>query len=195
MKKLLKSIHLLAIPVIFNSCATKPEAVPPSYVSHVTYLNFSCEQLAQEQARLVAALSTASDAQRSARTSDTVGVIFLGLPVSSLSGSNQASNIGRLKGELEAVQKAMIAKGCESELVSVDQVVSKGSGGNVYRKNDETPKPSYRQPPAIPKDKPRLKNQNLSDQQKKEARSRLVRLYATGEITREEYDQMMKEIR
>jgi hypothetical protein len=74
-------------------------------------MQYSLEQLGQEEARLQAALSAASDAQRTARSNDTLGVIFLGLPVSSLSGSNQASNVGRLKGELEAVQKAIILKG------------------------------------------------------------------------------------
>jgi hypothetical protein len=74
-------------------------------------MQYTVEQLGQEEARLQAALSTSSDAQRKARSNDTMGVIFLGLPVSSLSGSNQASNVARIKGELEAVQKAIILKG------------------------------------------------------------------------------------
>ena len=92
-------------------CATAPENIAPAYVSHMAYLQFTIEQLGQEEARLQAALSSSSDAQRKARSNDTLGVIFLGLPVSSLSGSNQASNVARLKGELEAVQKAIILKG------------------------------------------------------------------------------------
>ena len=125
MTKLLNSLIILTIGFLIYGCAAKPEAIPPSYVSHMGYMNFTCEQLGQEQARLVAALSTASDAQRQARSNDTAGVILLGLPVSSLSGSNQASNIGRLKGELEAVQKAMINKGCAKEVVNIDEVVRK----------------------------------------------------------------------
>ena len=50
-----------------------------------------------------------------------MGVIFLGLPVSSLSGSNQASNLARLKGELEAVQKAIILKGGQTVTPLVPQ--------------------------------------------------------------------------
>jgi hypothetical protein len=92
-------------------CATKPENIAPAYVSHMIYEPYTLEQLGQEETRLQAALSASSDAQRKARSNDTMGVIFLGLPVSSLSGSNQASNIARLKGELEAVQKAIILKG------------------------------------------------------------------------------------
>jgi hypothetical protein len=111
------------ILVLFGGCATKPEAIPPSYVSHLGYMNLSADQLAQEQARLVAALSAASDAQRTARSNDIAGVIFLGLPVSSLSGSNQASNIGRLKGELDACHKAMIEKGAGNKVIPIDQII------------------------------------------------------------------------
>lgn len=41
-----------------------------------------------------------------------VGVILIGLPVSSLSGDNIAPEIARLKGEQEAVRKAMVLKNC-----------------------------------------------------------------------------------
>jgi hypothetical protein len=95
----------------FSGCATAPENIAAAYVSHMAYMQYSLEQLGQEEARLQAALASSSDAQRKARSNDTLGVVFLGLPVSSLSGSNQASNVARLKGELEAVQKAIILKG------------------------------------------------------------------------------------
>ena len=61
---------------------------------------------------LSTALAQASTQQEQARTNDTVGVILLGLPVSSMSGDNIAPEVARLKGETEAVRKAMITKGC-----------------------------------------------------------------------------------
>ncbi len=111
MKKILLLLLSLLLVSFITGCATAPENIAPAYVSHLQYMQFTLEQLGQEEARLQAALSASSDAQRSARANDTVGIIFLGLPVSSLSGSNQASNVARLKGELEAVQKAIILKG------------------------------------------------------------------------------------
>ena len=111
MRKLIPLLSSLLLLFLFTGCATAPENIAPAYVSHLQYMQFTLEQLGQEEARLQAALSASSDAQRSARANDTVGIIFLGLPVSSLSGSNQASNVARLKGELEAVQKAIILKG------------------------------------------------------------------------------------
>lgn len=100
----------LALALALGGCAAKPENIQPAYVSHMVYQAYTIEQLGEEETRLQAALSTSSNAQRQARSNDTMGVIFLGLPVSSLSGSNQAATIARLKGELEAVQKAIILK-------------------------------------------------------------------------------------
>lgn len=97
--------------LLATGCATAPENIAPAYVSYLPYMQYTTEQLGQEEGRLQAALSASSDAQRTARSNDTLGVILIGLPVSSLSGSNQASNVARLKGELEAVQKAIILKG------------------------------------------------------------------------------------
>jgi hypothetical protein len=65
-----------------------------------------------EEQRLATALASASEKQRDARSNDTVGVIFLGLPVASLSGDNVAPDIARLKGESRAVSSAIQAKRC-----------------------------------------------------------------------------------
>jgi len=176
---------LVSALVYLSSCATKPEAVPPSYVSHMGYMDFNCKQLGQEQARLIAALSSASDAQRRARSNDTVGVIFLGLPVSSLSGSNQASNIGRLKGELEAIQKAMVAKGCESEIIDINEVVA----GNVGNGNNDQPKAqskTQRKAPTQSTPKPKATYE--------EKKKQLLDMYLQKEITKEEYFELRREL-
>ena len=56
-----------------------------------------------ESVRVADALTSASEQQRTARSNDTIGVIFLGLPVSSLSGGNVASQIAALKGEQKTI--------------------------------------------------------------------------------------------
>ena len=50
--------------------------------------------------------------QHSARSTDTIGVILLGLPVSSLSGGNVSDQVARRKGEQETLQRALILKKC-----------------------------------------------------------------------------------
>ncbi|MDP2621720.1 MAG: hypothetical protein Q8P46_16360 [Hyphomicrobiales bacterium] len=102
----------LACALFAVSCAKSPESISPSYISDVSYQSWSCQQLAEEQGRLSSALATASTQQDNARTNDIVGVLLIGLPVSSLSGDNIAPEISRLKGENEAVRRAMIVKEC-----------------------------------------------------------------------------------
>lgn len=122
---LLKAASLGAL-LFLSSCAAPPESIAPSYISEMSYMNYTCAQLAQEQNRLVSALSTASDAQRSARAGDIAGVIFLGFPTATLSGGNMAAEVGRLKGELQALQKAAILKGCSLPTVADPTAKKKG---------------------------------------------------------------------
>ena len=105
------TLVILSLAVIMG-CAKSPESIAPSYISDVGYQSWQCQQLAEEDQRLAAALSTASAQQKNARTNDTVGVLLIGLPVSSMSGDNIAPEIARLKGEREAVNRAMKTKGC-----------------------------------------------------------------------------------
>lgn len=95
------------------ACAKPPEAIGPSYVSDLSYQALSCEQLSAEAVRLSDAVAISSMKQRNARANDTVGVLLIGLPVSTLSGDNQAADLGRLKGEYEAVRRAALAKNCK----------------------------------------------------------------------------------
>ncbi len=98
--------------LIDAGCAKSPESIAPAYISTVNYQSWSCAQLAEEQGRLNQALAEASTQQRNARTNDTIGVIFIGLPVSSLSGDNIAPQIANLKGQIVAVQQAASLKNC-----------------------------------------------------------------------------------
>jgi hypothetical protein len=93
-------------------CAPTPESIQPAYVSEVPYQSWSCHQLGEELSRLDSALSTASVQQNTARSNDVAGVIFLGLPVGSMSGQSIAPTIARYKGEKEAVNRAMIKNSC-----------------------------------------------------------------------------------
>jgi hypothetical protein len=96
------------------ACAKSPESISPSYISDVQYRGWTCDQLGQEEVRLVQALAVASQQQEKARSNDIVGVIFIGLPVSSLSGDNIAPEIARLKGENAALNRAMILNNCRA---------------------------------------------------------------------------------
>ncbi|MCG6122059.1 MAG: hypothetical protein MEP57_05055 [Microvirga sp.] len=108
------AIVFCAAGLALAACAKHPDSIAPSYVSEVGYQSWSCAQLGEETQRLSSALAAASTRQEQARSNDVMGVILIGLPVSSLSGDNIAPEIARLKGEQEAVRKARISKDCRA---------------------------------------------------------------------------------
>ena len=107
-------IAAVAAVVVVSGCAKAPNTIAPSYVSEVQYQNYSCVQLGQELQRLEQAYAVAAKAQEDARTGDAWGVFLIGLPTSSLSGSNIAPEIASLKGQMVAVQKTAISKNCSA---------------------------------------------------------------------------------
>jgi len=109
----MRTIAVVAAVAAVSACAAKPESIAASYVSEVSYQHWTCQQLGEETHRLSAAYAVAAKQQEQARSNDVAGVILIGLPVSSLSGGNIAPEIARLKGEQEAVRKAMITKTCQ----------------------------------------------------------------------------------
>ena len=100
-------------------CAKTPESIAPASTSTIPYQRYSCGQIGQEERRLSSALTTAYTQQNNARTNDVVGVILIGLPVSTLSGDNIAPQIAKLKGEREALQKVAIRKRCNVRFRSI----------------------------------------------------------------------------
>lgn len=107
-----RTAAILGLTIAITACAQKPEDIQPSYISPNTYSNLNCAQLRAEAARVDNAYTRAAAAQKQARSNDTAGVILLGLPVSSLSGANQAAQIGDLKGRQEVLAQTMIERNC-----------------------------------------------------------------------------------
>ena len=104
----------LGAVLILSGCAKAPESIAPSYVSEVPYQSYTCLQLGQERARLEQAYTVTAKAQNDARTGDAWGVFLIGMPTSSLSGGNVASEVASLKGQMTAVDKTIITKGCQT---------------------------------------------------------------------------------
>jgi hypothetical protein len=100
--------------LIASGCAKSPESIAPSYVSPMVYQKFECDQLAEESQRVEAALTQVSAQQRQARSDDTVGVILLGLPVSSMSGGNVADQVAALKGQQQTLRQVITINRCVS---------------------------------------------------------------------------------
>lgn len=109
----MKRIFLSAMGVLaLAGCATAPENITSSYVSPMLYRNWTCEQMAEEGHRLIAAYQTVAVKQNQAVMGDAFGVIMIGLPISSMTGNNVAPEVAKVKGEHEALMLAAREKGC-----------------------------------------------------------------------------------
>ena len=125
-RKSIFPIPLFTVMTMVAGCAAKPEKIEAELVSHEAYLNWGCGKLEEEQSRLVYELSTASDEQRKHRNADSLFLLFGGP-----TGFTLEPEIAKLKGELEAVQEALIIKECGMKIVPVEEVIAKEKSGKI----------------------------------------------------------------
>jgi hypothetical protein len=109
-------LSALAVFVVAG-CATSSDKIAPSYVSPMQYDAYNCRQLAEEARRISARAAAAAGAQDSQRTQDqvttTVAVIVFWPAAFFVGGDKQnAAELARLKGEMEAVEQTSIRKQC-----------------------------------------------------------------------------------
>ena len=98
-------------------CATSADKVAPSYVSPMQYDAYNCGQLAEEAQRISAHASAATGAQDSQVTKDavatTAAIIIFWPAAFFVQGDKQnAAELARLKGEMEAIEQVSIRKQC-----------------------------------------------------------------------------------
>ena len=102
---------------LVSGCATNPKDIAPSYVSPILYQNLTCEQLAQEAARVSQAAAVSNGAQANQASKDavmtTVGVVLFWPSLFFIGGDKgNAAEVARLKGEMQAIEQANISKSC-----------------------------------------------------------------------------------
>lgn len=105
----------LILPCILlaSACAKQADQIPAANLGPNPYLGASCNQLAETKLQLEQNLETLTAAQKNAATGDTVGVILLGLPLSSMSGNDKETDIAITKGKIQAVQSAQLKRKCK----------------------------------------------------------------------------------
>jgi len=97
--------------IILVGCASRPESISASYVSHEKYGNNTCSELAILRADARTDLQTISSKQNSKANWDAASVWFVLIPASQLTGDFEA-DVARLKGEVEAIETAQAVKEC-----------------------------------------------------------------------------------
>jgi hypothetical protein len=111
----MKRLIAIAALAALAGCATAPEKIKAAEVSASKYAGRSCAELAGGYARIDTSLSSLSATQSEAHTNDVAGVILIGLPVGSMTSSNndvREKEIARLKGEKNAIFAAQKQGGC-----------------------------------------------------------------------------------
>jgi len=107
-------MRILAIVLVLTvaACAKQPDQISAVDIGPNPYLRHSCKNLAQEKLALEQNLANLSAAQKNAASGDTMGVILLGLPLSSMSGNDKETAIAVTKGKLQAVETARASRNC-----------------------------------------------------------------------------------
>ncbi len=100
------------IALALSACAQAPEDVTPALVSSAPYLALPCDQLQQQSLAMRVQVAEASARQTKARSGDTIGVLLIGLPTSSMSGQDEAKGLAQLKGQQRAIDEAAAQNGC-----------------------------------------------------------------------------------
>lgn len=118
MMKFVKFIFICFL-VLTSGCAVAPSSIAPMQINENKYSNYECDKLTAEQDKLTTQLTMYSMAQEQTRTSDTIGVIMLLLPLGSISGGNKAPEISMLKGEINALQKIGRIKDCNLQFPQI----------------------------------------------------------------------------
>lgn len=105
----------LVLPAILliAACAKQPDQIAAADIGPNPYLTASCSQLASANLQLTQNLERLSAAQKNAASSDTIGVILLGLPVSSMSGNDKETDIAITKGKIQSVESAKLRRKCK----------------------------------------------------------------------------------
>ena len=114
----MRNVALVALAaLIMGGCASSSDKITATYVSPIQYENYNCRQLAEEAQRLSRRASEVAGAQDSQATKDTVATavaVVIFWPAAFMVGGdrNTAAELGRLKGELEAIEQVSIRKNC-----------------------------------------------------------------------------------
>lgn len=111
----MKIIHTLSLTaVILAGCATRPESISASYISHEKYMGKDCTQLGLAMSDARNELAKFSSMQDSKANIDAATVFFVLVPASKLAGDH-AGDVAKWKGEVEAIDTALIKTGCRGQ--------------------------------------------------------------------------------
>jgi hypothetical protein len=115
MKKL--TALLLTGTIMLSACADKADKIQASYVSPLQYQDLSCKQVRGEIARVSRKMNEVAGVQDKTASDDSVAMgvgLVLFLPaLFFIDSSDHRVELGRLKGEFDALEQVAIQKNCD----------------------------------------------------------------------------------
>lgn len=115
-----KAIVAACAALSLAACATAPDKISASYVSPLQYQSYDCGQIRMELIRIGQRVDQVTGQQRREATSDAwamgVGLVLFWPALFFLAGGNdKKEELGRLKGEYDALQSAAVQKQCMNQ--------------------------------------------------------------------------------
>jgi hypothetical protein len=95
---------------LMSACAQSPGSIEPVSMG-AAYSGVSCEQASIEYASASNALAALSSKQKGAVAGDAVGVLLIGVPVSSLTGGDVSGQIALEKGKIASLDARLLGCG------------------------------------------------------------------------------------
>ena len=109
---------MLASITAAAGCAQQAAQIAPTYVSPLQFADYSCEQINSEAQRVASQATAAIGAQNQQASNDqaamAVGLIIFWPAIFMTAGSSaaQETEIGQLKGQMQALEQASIQGNC-----------------------------------------------------------------------------------
>lgn len=115
-----KAIVAACAALSLAACATSPDKISASYVSPLQYQGYDCGQIRTELVRIGQRVDEVTGQQRKQANNDAiamgVGLVLFWPALFFLAGGNdKKEELGRLKGEYDALQQAAVSKRCNFE--------------------------------------------------------------------------------
>jgi len=100
----MKRMIAVASLATMAACAQGPSSIAPATMPDGAYSTYDCGKLYAERSSVQSVLSSLESTQRGAVAGDAIGVLLIGVPVSSLAGGDKAGEIATEKGKLLAIE-------------------------------------------------------------------------------------------
>lgn len=130
-------LSLTGACIVLAGCASSSEDVASTYISPVTYENYTCSQLVAELQNISVRVHEVAGSVDHAATNDKiamgVGIVIFWPALLMVKGDGvQHQELARLKGEYDAVNEEMIHKNCSTDSSQDAAINTPGSNMRPY---------------------------------------------------------------